>query len=145
MKEYKLKINSNSYTVVINDVTDDAVLAEVNGQQYVVEIDNTANLPLPAGTQDTAPAIAGSPAPQAPKSSAPVAAGAGDILSPIPGQIISINVTVGEKVRSGQKLLVLEAMKLENSITANGDGTVKEIHVTSGDVVTQGQSLIVLS
>ena len=140
MKEYKLKINSNSYTVVINDVTDDAVLAEVNGQQYVVEIDNTDNLPLPEGIQNSAPAIASSPSPQA-----PVAAGAGNILSPIPGQIISINVTVGEKVRSGQKLLVLEAMKLENSITANADGTVKEIHVTSGDVVAQGQSLIVLS
>lgn len=145
MKEYKLKINGNDYTVVINDVTDDAVLAEVNGKQYVVEIDKTANLPQPTGFQETAPAIANTPSPQAPKPSTPIAAGAGDILSPIPGQIISINVTVGEKVRSGQKLLVLEAMKLENSITAHTNGTVKEILVTSGDVVTQGQSLVVLS
>lgn len=142
MKEYKLKINSNDYTVVINDVTDDAVLAEVNGKQYVVEIDNTDNLPLPERMQNAAPAIANTPSA---KPSTPMAAGAGNILSPIPGQIISINVTVGEKVRSGQKLLVLEAMKLENSITANGDGTVKEILVAGGDVVSQGQSLIVLS
>ncbi len=144
MKEYKLTINSNSYTVVINDVTDDAVLADVNGKQYVVEIDNTANLPQPSSFQDTAPAIAAA-APQVPKPSAPAGAGAGAILSPIPGQIISINVTVGEKVRSGQKLLVLEAMKLENSITASTDGTVKEILVAGGDVVTQGQSLVVIS
>lgn len=145
MKEYKLKINGNNYTVVINDVTDDTVLAEVNGKQYVVEMDNTATLPLPSSIQDVAPAITNTPSLQTPAPSAPVAAGAGDILSPIPGQIISINVTVGEKVRSGQKLLVLEAMKLENSITANTDGTVKEILVNDGDVVTQGQTLIILS
>jgi biotin carboxyl carrier protein len=145
MKEYKLTINGNNYTVVINDVTDDAVLAEVNGKQYVVEMDNSANLPLSSGIQDVAPAIANTPSFQTSQPSTPLTAGAGDILSPIPGQIISINVTVGEKVRSGQKLLVLEAMKLENSITANADGTVKKILVTGGDVVTQGQSLIILS
>jgi acetyl-CoA/propionyl-CoA carboxylase biotin carboxyl carrier protein len=54
-------------------------------------------------------------------------------------------VTVGEQVRSGQKLLVLEAMKLENSITAIMDGTVTEILVSEGDVVAQGQTLVVLS
>lgn len=54
-------------------------------------------------------------------------------------------MTVGEQVRAGQKLLVLEAMKLENSITATMDGTVEKILVSEGDVVSQGQTLVVLS
>lgn len=147
MKEYKLTINNNSYTVVIKDVTDDAVLAEVNGKQHVLHIDNTANLPQIDDKQVSIPISVPPAAPSLtfPKPSTPVATSAGNIVTPIPGQIISIDVTVGEKVRLGQKLLVLEAMKLENSITATINGTVDEILVTEGSVVGQGQTLIILS
>ncbi|MEN8200613.1 MAG: biotin/lipoyl-containing protein, partial [Thermodesulfobacteriota bacterium] len=75
----------------------------------------------------------------------PTSAGSGSIVTPIPGQVISISVAVGEKVRTGQKLLVIEAMKLENAITADRDGTVSEILVAEGDVVGQGQVLTVLT
>lgn len=147
MKEYKLTINDNSYTVVIKDVTDDAVLAEVNGTQHVIYIDTIEN--LTQITEDTtAQPVAASPAAPAPapaKPTAKPAVGIGTILTPIPGQVLSISVSVGEQVRSGQKLLVLEAMKLENSITATMDGTVGEILVKEGDVVNQGQTLIVIT
>ena len=146
MKEYKLKINSNSYTVIIKDVTDDAVLAEVNGKQHIVNIDTIANL---SEVVDPNPSVPISATPSSPViSKAPATAPqkkAGAIVTPIPGQIISITVTLGEQVRTGQKLLVLEAMKLENSITATTDGTVSEILVSEGDVVNQGQPLIVLT
>ncbi len=147
MKEYKLKINDNSYTVVIKDVTDDAVLAEVNGRKHVVHIDTIAHLSPPVENQQTTlMTAASSPTPPSPKpSSAPISADSGTIVTPIPGQIISINVSQGEQVRCGQKLLVLEAMKLENSITATMDGTVSEIFVAEGDVVNQSQPLIVLT
>lgn len=144
MKEYKLKINDNNYTVVIKDVTDDAVLAEVNGKKHVVHIDTISNLIAAEDIQTTTPIAAPSPSsPAAPAHATPAKAGA--IITPIPGQIISISVSVGEKVRTGQKLLVLEAMKLENSITATMDGTVSEILVAAGDVVNQSQPLIVLT
>ncbi len=144
MKEYNLTINNNKYTVIIKDVTKDAVLAEVNGKQYVVDREAVATSAPTISTQADTPRSAI----VAPLASAPVSAaktGAGTIPTPIPGQIISINVTVGEKVRAGQKLLVLEAMKLENSITATMDGTVEKILVSEGDVVSQGQTLVVLS
>lgn len=144
MKEYKLTINSNKYNVIIKDVTDDAVLAEVNGKQYVVDREVVVNNAQPADTTTDAPRPTTS-VPQPSRPASPVKAGAGTIPTPIPGQIISISVTVGEKVRTGQKLLVLEAMKLENSITATMDGTVKEILVTEGDVVAQGQTLVILT
>ncbi len=147
MKEYKLKINDNSYTVVIKDVTDDAVLAEVNGKKYVVQIDTIAHLsPLVENQETTLLTTASSPTPPSPEpSSSPISADSGTIVTPIPGQIISISVSQGEQVRRGQKLLILEAMKLENSITATMDGTVSEIFVAEGDVVNQGQPLIVLT
>jgi len=146
MKEYKLKINNNSYTVVIKDVTDDAVLAEVNGKKHIVHIDTIANLtPTQAPTANNPISAVPASMPAAtPQVAARTSTDAGHINTPIPGQIISITVTLGEKVRSGQKLLVLEAMKLENSITATIDGTVSEILVAEGDVVNQGQPLIVL-
>ena len=143
MKEYKLKINSNTYTVVIKDVTEDAVLAEVNGKQYLVDraVAPNSTAPGSAATNVPQPAIS---APKPATAASTAKTGSGTIPTPIPGQIISISVTVGEKVRSGQKLLVLEAMKLENSITATMDGTVEEILVSEGDVVAQGQTLVVL-
>ncbi len=144
MKEYKLTINSNKYNVIITDVTDDAVLAEVNGTQYVVDREVVANNAPPVNTQVESPRATAS-TPQSSKPANTPKPGAGTIPTPIPGQIISISVTVGEKVRSGQKLLVLEAMKLENSITATMDGTVDKILVSEGDVVAQGQTLVVLS
>ncbi len=142
MKEYKLKINNNSYTVIIKDVTDDAVLAEVNGKQHIVHIDTITNQ-ASAGSRQDPPLLSSRPSPSS--SSATQAADAGTILTPIPGQIITISVSQGEKVRAGQKLLVLEAMKLENSITATMAGTVSEILVAEGDVVNQGQPLIVIT
>lgn len=146
MKEYKLKINNNSYTVVIKDVTDDAVLAEVNGKQHIVHIDTIANLTAINESQNSTPVSVAPSSPAAPKqTSTTQPAESGAILTPIPGQITSITVSLGEQVRTGQKLLVLEAMKLENSITATMDGTVSEILVAEGDVVNQGQPLIVLT
>lgn len=148
MKEYKLKINNNSYTVVIKDVTDDAVLAEVNGKQHIVHIDTIeqlTNASEPQASKTISATPSATPAPSPSQSSAPQPSSSGSILTPIPGQIISITVSLGEQVRTGQKLLVLEAMKLENSITATKDGTVSEILVAEGDVVNQGQPLIVLT
>ncbi|MCF8056505.1 MAG: biotin/lipoyl-binding protein [Desulfocapsa sp.] len=147
MKKYKLKINDKDYTVVIKDVTDDAVLAEVNGKKHVVHIDTISNLAAPQETlehRQISAAPSSSPL-KIPEASTPNLVGSGAIVTPIPGQIISISVSLGEKVHSGQKLLVLEAMKLENSITASMDGTVTEILVAAGDVVGQGQPLIVLT
>ncbi len=148
MKEYKLTINDNSYTVVIKDVTDDAILAEVNGKKHIVQIDTIANLTPPPSSETKAVSSAvqpSAPAAALPKPSTPRSADCGNIVTPIPGQIISISVAIGDKVRIGQKLLVLEAMKLENSITATMDGTVQEILVREGDVVGQGQALLLIS
>lgn len=146
MKKYQLTINNTPYSVLIKDVTDTTITAEVNGEIHIVTVDNIRNV-SPALAK-LSPEQVDSSQQQIPVSSngevqptTPVQ-NAGSIYTPIPGQIININVSKGDKVLNGQKLLILEAMKLENVITSTIDGVVKNILVSEGDVVQQGQLLI---
>ncbi len=144
MREYKLSISGNPYTVTVINVTDEEVIAEVNGVEYTVTINEITKLNpelslLPREEQRSAMVTpiqrASSPSPVA-------IAGDGFISSPIPGHILEICVNLGEKVLEGQKILVLEAMKLENIITAHRSGVIKEILVRQGDAVTHGQAMV---
>ena len=64
------------------------------------------------------------------------------LLAPMPGKIVSINVKDGQKIKSGENLLILEAMKMENLITATKDAKIKKINVKSNDAVEADQILI---
>ena len=66
------------------------------------------------------------------------------VIAPMPGKVLAVRVEVGQKVAAGDPLVVLEAMKMETIVTADGDGTVKEVHVTTGAMIEPGQVLIVL-
>ena len=145
MREYKLALKGNNYTVSIVSVTGDEVVAEVNGETHVVTIEQIKTLGVKGGLTALP-----SPTPSASPSSTPVTspansagvAKAGVIVSPIPGHILEVCVALGDKVLAGQKLLVLEAMKLENAITCENAGVVKKIMVSAGDAVTHGQQMI---
>lgn len=146
MREYKLSIGGNSYTVSVLKVTDEEVIAEVNGVKHTVAINEIKNLtPAPAlpacETQPSTP-VAVVPSVQPAASALAATSGNGLITSPIPGHILEVCVAVGEEVLEGQKLLVLEAMKLENIITAHRSGVIKKLLVSQGDAVTHGQGMI---
>lgn len=84
----------------------------------------------------SAPPAAPKAAPVAPPAAAPVAAGAGEkVLSPMPGTILSVSVKAGAAVKKGQTLMVLEAMKMENEISAPRDGVVTSVSVSAGTAV----------
>jgi len=143
MKKYELKINDRLYEVVIKSVTPRDIQVEVNGHDHVVEIQAIKNLSLPVSTP-SASAAPSQPrtAPTLRKSVATAADGA--ITAPMPGQIKAIFVREGDRVTVGQKLLIMEAMKLENKINAKHEGIVKKILVRDGDTVNQGQELVVI-
>ena len=102
----------------------------VNGTAYEVEIEEMTG--APAAAPVTAPAAA----------PAPVASGAGEsINAPMPGNILSVNVAVGDTVKKGQVLMVLEAMKMENEIMAPRDGKVTAVAVAKGAAVESGALL----
>ena len=81
----------------------------------------------------------------APVVSRPATSGAaGAVKSPLPGVILSVDCKVGDTVKRGQKILVLEAMKMENNINADRDGKIVEIKVNKGDSVLEGADLVVI-
>ena len=101
----------------------------VNGTAYEVEIEEMTGAPA------AAPAAA-------PVAAAPAAAGAGEkITSPMPGNILAVNVAAGDAVKKGQVLMILEAMKMENEIMAPCDGKVTAVAVTKGAAVESGALL----
>lgn len=148
-KEYKVKINGNEYNISINDADGDVAGVEVNGMPYSVELLGELTKKRPKAKPVTIPTnspVTTVSKPVAPVSSpAPSASGAGSaVKSPLPGVIIDINVKVGDEIKSGQKILVLEAMKMENNINADRDGKVIEIKVGKGDSVLEGADLVII-
>ncbi|MEN8135695.1 MAG: biotin/lipoyl-containing protein [Thermodesulfobacteriota bacterium] len=142
MRKYDLQINDRDYEVIIKKVTPADAYVEVNGLEHVVLIKSIENLGLPIINRPAPPPV--SPT-TPPAYTTPIKATAkGSIISPMPGQIKSIFVREGDRVTIGQKLLIMEAMKLENKIVAKSNGLVKKILVRDGDTVNQGQELVII-
>lgn len=144
MKTYKFRINGNEYNVEINSVEGNLADVTVNGAAYKVEMENAPATPAaPAATANPA-AQARQDAPEAaPAKPAPAPAGAGKaITSPLPGVIIEVSVKEGQAVKAGQKVAVIEAMKMENEIQASSDGTVTAVLVNKGDSVLEGTEIV---
>ena len=137
MKTYKFKINGNEYNVDINSVEGNIADVTVNGASYKVEMDTPVASPLAAAPAPAAtPAAAAAPAPAK-------ASGTGKaVTSPLPGVIIEVSVKEGQAVKAGQKIAVIEAMKMENEIQADVDGTVTAILVNKGDSVLEGAEIV---
>ena len=145
MKEYKLKINGNDYAVTVNEVDDNIAEVEVNGTPFKVEFEK----PITKKPAVTVAKPAAKPAGAAPAAAvakpAAAAGGAGEtVASPLPGVILEVCVAVGDAVKKGQKVMVLEAMKMENVIEATADGTVTAIKVGKGDSVLEGAPLVII-
>ena len=145
MKEYKYKINGNLYNVVIGDIEENIAHVEVNGTHYTVEMEKkpkAAPAPKPVVRPAAKPAAAAAPAAAAP--AAKPAAGKSGVKSPLPGVILDIKVKEGDEVKKGQTIIILEAMKMENSINADKDGKVTAINVSKGESVLEGTDLVII-
>jgi biotin carboxyl carrier protein len=139
MKQFKYTINGNVYNVTVNKVEDTIAEVEVNGTPYKVVMDKPAKKQVITVKR---PAQALTSTTQVIRSSGTAAAGA--VKSPLPGVIISIDCKVGDAVKKGQKLLILEAMKMENTIPSDKDGVISEIKVNKGDSVLEGADLVII-
>ena len=131
--KYKVTLNNKTYEV------------EVEAGEAMLVDEYEAYAPAaPAPVAAAAPAAA--PAAAAPASPAGAALAAGEVIkSPMPGNILKINVSNGQKVNEGDVLLILEAMKMENEVVATKAGTVAQIVVAKGAVVETGAPLVVIA
>ena len=143
MKEYKYKINGNTYKVAVGDIDNNVAQVEVNGIPYRVELDEPAK-PV---TIDNNPRPAAAPRTEsgAKVITKPAVTGSGHtVTAPLPGTVLTVKVKVGDMVKAADTVVILEAMKMENAIHAGRDGRVASVNVNPGDAVLEGAPLITL-
>ncbi len=138
MKEFSFKINGQEYKTTVEEKDGGKAEVTVNGKKYDVELPANAK----KATATAAPKAAAAPATGAAK--AAQAGGGMQVKSPLPGSIIKVLVSVGQAVKKGDTLLTLESMKMENTVAAECDGTVKQVAVQPGQNVMQDDLLVVL-
>lgn len=154
MGKYNFRINGHDYQVDVNSVEGGIADVTVNGTDYKVELADAvpapaqqAARPAPQATFTAAPAPqATAPAPQAAQTAtASAPQGKGEIVTaPLPGVILDIKVKVGDAVKAGQTVAVLEAMKMENEIESTASGTVTAVNAGKGDSVLEGAAIITI-
>jgi biotin carboxyl carrier protein len=143
MPVYEVIIEGQTYVVDVPDPQARPVRAVVDGEVFEVEVQPSQNEAVqPAVTR---PEPAAAPAPPAAKSAPTPSGTGGEVTSPLPGTIVSINVSEGDTVSHGQELFVLEAMKMNNPIRATQAGVVEEILVAVGEQVQHGAPLMVIA
>lgn len=143
MKKFKFTIQGSQYEVNVLSVEDNTAEVELNGQVYKVELEKpvqqtkTPRLVRSAVSPSTesSPSTAKTSSPASPK-------GVGHVKSPLPGVILHIHVKEGETVKIGDRLMTLEAMKMENNINADKEGVIRSIKVKPGDAVLEGDLLL---
>jgi len=141
-KNYKINIAGKTYDVEVGDISKSPVQVSVDGTLYQVEIPQSAG-DRAVGVQDNvAPKpVAPAAAPAVSRPSIPDSLDDGVVRSPMPGRILSVNVSVGDTVKKGQPIFILESMKMENTIASSIDGVVTSVHVAVSDSVQHGQTL----
>ncbi|HUI33856.1 MAG: biotin/lipoyl-containing protein [Dysgonamonadaceae bacterium] len=146
MKVFKYKINGSPYRVVVQNSDDTSVELEVNGTPYMVEIEPTKKKPVSRIQRQVVSSSSQTKnaAPRPTVTRTAVAAGSIVVNSPLPGVILDLRVSVGDAVKKGDVLLILEAMKMENNIQAPSDGKVAKVSVIKGDSVLEGAELVVI-
>jgi len=142
MKEFKYTINGNSYTVEIIKEDGAEVELTVNGTPYTVEVEEEIieqpkkiTRPAAAPTKPTGEPVLGAKK---------HVSNGGAVKAPLPGVILEVSVKVGDVVKVGDKVLLLEAMKMENTIASDLAVTVLEIKVEAGSTVLEGAELIMI-
>jgi len=140
MKKFRFTIHGNNYDVEVHGVEENTAKVEVNGTLYDVEINRelkSSKTPTLVRAEPPKPSPKESRIPKAASSTSNVA-----VKAPLPGTIISVLIREGDKVALGQKILTMEAMKMENNVLSEKDGVVTRVLVKPGDTVLQNDVLI---
>jgi biotin carboxyl carrier protein len=143
MKEYKIKVHGAEYAVSIKDVTDNIAHLSVNGTDYEVEVEGIKTKPVHIVNQGAQTPVMQSEEPVV-KPAASSSGSAMPLKSPLPGVILDVYAKEGDTVKAGQKVMLLEAMKMENNIEADRDGVIERINARKGDAVLEGDVLLTI-
>ena len=142
MKEYKYTINGNKYEISIEGIEDNIAKVLVNGDEYKVEMEKE---PEPEKKKVVVKPVTPQPAHATSSASASPKANANNaVKAPLPGVIVEVKVAVGDKVKIGDTVVVLEAMKMANNLDTEKAGTVTAVLVQPGESVMEDTPLVVI-
>ncbi|MGQ9611627.1 MAG: biotin/lipoyl-containing protein [Chloroflexus sp.] len=149
MRRYQLTVNGKSYTVAVTETGSDRFIVQLDGREFEVQLTKSGEIsdpvprsaPLPAVSPPMPNAPTPPPAPPVPSIPPPTTVSDQLIRAPMPGTILQIVVTPGTRVKRGQPVIILEAMKMNNSIGAPRDGVISAILVKTGQSVGYGEPL----
>ncbi len=149
MSKYEYTVNGVDYNVEIESIEANTAIVTVNGKTFEIEMKETFKAhPQPAKVETSAPQAAPAPkpaaAPVAAPAAAPATANGTKVTAPLPGTITEVKVAVGDVVKTGDTVVILEAMKMQNNIEAECDGTITAVSVRQGDTVLEGSTLVVI-
>lgn len=130
MRHYTVKINGREFKVNLISNQNDKIEFEIDGKNYSTAISPIINLSTNNSQKDS--------------SADHTSLANGQIKAPMPGIIVNVVAKEGSAIKKGETLLVIEAMKMENNLTAQKDGTIKTVHVKAGQEVQGGQLLITI-
>jgi biotin carboxyl carrier protein len=149
MRKFKISVNGNWYEVEIKDLDESPISVLVDGELYRVELgpempetEAVERVREEPGVLVSEPALEVSK--PALRQAQDAAVAQGEVIAPMPGKILAVNVGVGDQVQYKDVLCTLEAMKMENEIMAPGEGVVKEVKVTEGQDVLYGDVLFII-
>ena len=146
MKKFKFKINAENHDVSIEETQNNVVEVEINGKKITVVVEKEEEKEIthivrkvdPEESSATANLVTSSTPASPPKPKA----GIKSVKAPIPGVILKTEVSVGQSIKRGDLLFIMESMKMENKILADKDAVIKAIHVQVGNTVLQGDPLL---
>ena len=140
MRNFNFKVNGNEYKANIKSVKESSITVEVNGVPYEVEIEHKEKkTPIL-----TVPKVVNSTLADNMKTSKPGAVQPNAVKAPIPGTVLKVNCRVGDEVKLGDSIILLEAMKMQNEIHASASGTIETISVQEGQAVMEGDTLLTI-
>lgn len=144
MRTFKVTVDGQSYTVEVEELSQDKSSGTVTNAGDEKKPSHSQDAFSEKAVRNPAP-VKEEPTVKTKESAAPNTGKGTSVKAPMPGSVIEVKVSEGDKVESGDVLLVLEAMKMENELTASTAGTVTEILVKKGDTVNSGDPLVTLS
>ncbi|MGM9697563.1 MAG: biotin/lipoyl-containing protein [Prevotella sp.] len=141
MKEYKYTIDGKKYEVTIGEIVDNIASVTVNGEDYKVEMEPEKE---PEKPKVVRPVAASAPAPSSDEQGSRRINAGNAVKAPLPGTIIEVKVNVGDEVKAGDTVVILEAMKMANNLTAEKSGKVTAVCVQPGQSVMEDDALVVI-
>ncbi len=148
MKTFRVTVDGQSYTVQVEEVEGSSASGSDNKYSSLSKSEPaTAVEKQPAvkeqGKEVKPQAVSGDA--EKPSQAKPSPVGGSNVKAPMPGSVLDVKVSVGDEIKEGDVLLILEAMKMENELTASQAGTVIEVLVKKGETVNSGDPLVILS